>query len=291
MAKAPNKHVPSQAVLNEFIDRVWRMGELHARNDLPWRFIDDAYAVYVSEVMLQQTQVSRVLNYWHKWMTYFPTVDALASASNSDVLERWQGLGYNRRALNMKRTAEVVSNDYGGVMPRTHQELMLLPGIGPTTAAGIMAFAYQETALYLETNVRTVFIHELFSHEEGAISDSVLKPLVESTCSADDPRGWYYALLDYGHYLKQVYPNPSRKSSTYARQSAFEGSHRQKRSVLLRTVLEAGSMSEKMAKAAVDEFEVSEGRDALSPDDFAKLVDELVSEGFFTADENMLTVL
>ncbi len=266
------------------------MGAAHARNELPWRFIDDPYAVYVSEVMLQQTQVSRVLSYWEKWMACYPTIDALASAANSDVLELWQGLGYNRRALNMKRAAEVVSNELAGVMPRGYRELVALPGIGPTTAAGIQAFAYQVPAVYIETNVRTVFIHELFSDGDGTIGDELIKPLVERTCSVEDPRGWYYALLDYGHYLKQEHPNPSRRSSTYARQSSFEGSHRQKRSALLRIVLDAGAIGADQAKDALDDLERSQGRDALSDDSFASLVDELAAEGFFTASEGLLAM-
>ena len=143
------------------VAKVWQEG-LRLYRDLPWRNTRDAYAIMLSEIMLQQTQVSRVEKYWERFLALFPTLDALASAETSLVLEMWQGLGYNRRALALKRCAEVCSQQYGGQLPRSTEELLALPGIGPATAGGIRAFAYGEPGLYLETNVRTVFLHELF---------------------------------------------------------------------------------------------------------------------------------
>ena len=174
--------------------------------------------------MLQQTQVARVLKHWGRWMATFPTADALAAASTSDVLSQWQGLGYNRRALALKRACEACAA-CGGRLPDTHEGLMALPGIGPATAAGVMAFALNRPGVYLETNVRTVFLHELFPGREG-VRDRELVPLVAATCPKDDARAWYYALLDYGAHLKSAVPNPSRRSAHHARQSAFEGSRR-----------------------------------------------------------------
>ena len=171
--EAPRKDTPD---LDAFVRKVWSEGRKHHR-DLAWRYIDDAYAVLVSEIMLQQTQVSRVEKYWPRFLKTFPTLDALASADTSLVLEHWQGLGYNRRALALKRTTEECALRFEGELPRTYDELLKLPGIGPATAGGVMAFAYQKPALYLETNVRTVFLHELFPHEEG-VSDKTLEPLV-----------------------------------------------------------------------------------------------------------------
>ena len=129
--------------------------------DLPWRRTRDPYAIWLSEVMLQQTQVSRVDGRWQRWLERFPSVDALAVADAADVLEEWQGMGYNRRALSLLRAAQVVAND-GGVMPSDTNRLVALPGIGPATAAGIRAFAFDLPGVYLETNVRTVFLHELY---------------------------------------------------------------------------------------------------------------------------------
>ena len=165
--------------------------------DLPWRNLDDPYAVLVSEIMLQQTQVARVGRFWERFMALFPTIDALASADTSDVLAQWQGLGYNRRALALKRTADLCAAERGGQLPCTAEELVQLPGIGPATAAGVVAFAFDRPSLYLETNVRTVFLHELFPNREG-VRDRELAPLVADTCPEEGARAWYYALLDYG---------------------------------------------------------------------------------------------
>ena len=283
--EAPIKDIPD---LDAFVHKVRSEGKKHHR-DLAWRYIDDAYAVLVSEIMLQQTQVARVEKYWPRFLKTFPTLDALASADTSLVLEHWQGLGYNRRALALKRTAEECALQFEGELPRTYDELLKLPGIGPATAGGVMAFAYQKPALYLETNVRTVFLHELFPHEEG-VSDKTLEPLVLETCSKEDPRGWYYALLDYGAYLKSIMPNPSRRSKHHSKQSAFEGSKRQKRAELVRIVLGAPGISTAEAKRALDEFEYEKGRGETDQALFDALVTDLSAEGFFTFNETTTTL-
>jgi len=272
---------------DEFVELVWHHGtELY--RELPWRNIDDAYAVLVSEVMLQQTQVTRVLKYWARWLELFPSVDALASADTATVLEVWQGLGYNRRALALKRACEECSARRKGMLPRTVDELVELPGIGPATAAGVVAFAYNEPAVYLETNVRSVFLHELFPEGEG-VADKVIVPYVADTCPPDNPRGWYYALLDYGAHLKAQGVNPSRRSAHYARQSAFDGSRRQKRSFLLRQVLAApeGIARRELARN-LNEAEVRAGRAEVDEAAFNALVAELVAEGFFREEGDVL---
>ena len=269
--------------LDSFIRTVWREGEDHHR-DLPWRYIDDPYAVLVSEIMLQQTQVSRVEKHWTRFLDLFPTLDALASADVSLVLEMWQGLGYNRRALALKRTAEYCAEHYAGKLPEDHAQLLALPGIGPATAGGVTAFAFQRPTLYLETNVRTVFLHELFPGEEG-VSDKQLEPLVFATCSKEDPRGWYYALLDYGAHLKSIMPNPSRRSKHYTKQSTFEGSKRQNRAELVRIVLADPGVTLDKARRRLDEFEAGKGRAPIDQALFDELVAALSFEGFFTFDE------
>ena len=250
--------------------------------DLPWRNIEDPYAVLVSEVMLQQTQVKRVLSYWPRFMALFPTIDALAAADTSDVLAQWQGLGYNRRALSLKRCADICSAERGGRLPETVDELVALPGIGPATAAGVVAFSFDRPALYLETNVRTVFLHELFPGEEG-VTDARISPLVRLACPDTGVRAWYYALLDYGAHLKATLPNPSRRSAHHTRQSAFEGSRRQKRAELVRIVLAAGAdgISSEAAVSLLDEAERAAGRGIVDEDEAASFIDDLVAEGFF----------
>jgi len=278
-----------------FVAEIWERGARLYR-DLPWRNIDDAYGVLVSEVMLQQTQVSRVMRYWQHWMDLFPTVDALAAADTPLVLETWQGLGYNRRALALKHACEICSAQFDGMMPHTVDELVSLPGIGPATAAGIVAFAHNRPSVYIETNVRSVFLHELFPKREK-VSDKELFPYVKDTCPAApasaapelSPRAWYYALLDYGAHLKTQVENPSRRSAHHARQSKFEGSRREKRSFILKQALAApDGISVAEVRAALDSFERKAGRGPIDPALFETIVQELSAEGFFRLDDDLL---
>lgn len=280
---------PELCAFVEFVAKKGR--ELY--RDLPWRRTYDPYAIWISEVMLQQTQVSRVDGRWQRWLERFPTVDALAAAAPSDVLEEWQGLGYNRRALSVHRAAQAIS-EAGGVFPQDPKELVKLPGIGPATAAGIRAFAFNLHGVYLETNVRTVFLHELYPQAEG-VPDFELVPLVELTCPASiagaadaaatelTPRSWYYALLDYGAYLKKTIPNPSRRSKSHVKQTRFEGSHRQKRAELLRVLLahkdEGGAVFETLHQELC-QIEVNAGRETLDEQVTLGLLEELAKEGF-----------
>ena len=271
--------------------------------DLPWRRTRDPYAIWLSEVMLQQTQVPRVLTRWQEWLERFPSVEALAAADTADVLAAWQGMGYNRRALALKSAAETVVREHDGVFPRDAAALRALPGIGPATAQGIRAFAFDLPGVYLETNVRTVLLHHFFPDVPG-VPDRELTPLAEATCPAspdggsdenvpyavpqderDTPRSWYYALLDYGAYLKKTIPNPSRRSSTYTRQSRFEGSRRQKRAHIVRMLLDArasgaGALSLDEVRAGLDEFELGAGRERVGESDVVSILDDLVREGF-----------
>lgn len=273
-----------------FVSRIWEEGAMHYR-DLPWRGIDDAYEVLVSEVMLQQTQVSRVEQYWPRFLEAFPTIGSLAKSATAEVLALWQGLGYNRRALALKRAAEYLTAEGAEELPRSFEELLELPGVGPATAAGIMAFAYEEPAVYVETNVRAVFIHELFPDAEK-VPDADLLPFIADTASTTDPRGWNYALLDFGTALKRSGANPTRASTTYGRQSAFEGSRRQKRAELVRILLATPQgLSREEAHGQLDEVERSGGRTAVDEELFTALVADLTCEGFLRHEDEMLFVV
>lgn len=264
--------------LEEFSATVWERGrELY--RDLPWRDTHDPYAILLSEVMLQQTQVSRVMGRWEQWLETFPTIADLASAPLPPVLELWQGMGYNRRALNLKRCAEEVVAMHDGVVPSDKKALLALPGIGPSTSAGVRVFAFRQPDMYLETNVRAVFIHELFPGRES-VADKELVSLVEVTCPQDARvRAWYYALLDYGAYLKKTMPNPTRRSKHYTRQSKFEGSHRQKRAYLLRRVIDDALSTEDLARDLA-QSERASGRQEPSVEEVRAILDELEREGF-----------
>ena len=275
-----------QVELNDFCDLVWRRG-LERFRDLPWRHTHDPYAIWISEVMLQQTQVTRVDGRWQRWLERFPSVESLAQAAPAHVLEEWQGMGYNRRALALLSAAQaIVARPQG--FPTEVRDLVALPGIGPATAAGIRAFAFDLPGVYLETNVRTVFLHELFPGEEG-VSDKVLVPLVETSCPQENPRGWYYALLDYGAWLKRTVPNPSRRSRAHVRQSKFEGSHRQKRAEVVRLLLDARErgLSEADVACGLSRFEQAAGRAAVSQSDAHDLLVELEREGFCRVSDDM----
>lgn len=267
--------------------------------DLPWRRTHDPYAIWVSEAMLQQTQVSRVDGRWQRWLDRFPTVDALAAAEVADVLEEWQGLGYNRRALALLSAARALSAQ-GGVVPEREETLVALPGVGPATAAGIRAFAFDLPGVYLETNVRAVFLHHLFPGVVG-VPDRELVPLVRATCpegpatgegseaGAVGPRTWYYALLDYGWQLKREGANPSRRSAGHVRQSRFEGSRRQKRAWLVRLLLSARDAGEwptvDELTRLLSEEEVAAGRDEVPACDVDDLLEALSREGFCSQDD------
>lgn len=270
---------PSDADIAEFQAWVRKAGQALYR-DLPWRNTRDAYAIWISEAMLQQTQVSRVLSRWERFLRHFPTVDALASASSADVVEEWQGLGYNRRALALKRAADICSAEYAGRMPEGVDKLVKLPGIGDATAAGIMAFSRDVPCLYLETNVRAVFIHCFFRDAER-VTDKELRPLVERACPAEDVRGWYYALLDVGARLKKDHKNPTRRAAAYTRQSKFEGSRRQKRAWLVREVMAAPGLSSAELLHRLNVEERKSGRDGVEGDEFESIMADLAREGFF----------
>jgi A/G-specific adenine glycosylase len=167
---------------------------------------------------------------------------ALAEAPLSDVLRAWQGLGYNRRAIALQTIAKRVINEFGGRLPNNPEMLETFPGIGPNTAGSICAFAFNAPTVFIETNIRAVFLHHFFPEQEK-IHDRGLLPLVDITLERERPREWYYALMDYGVHLKKLHRNPSRRSAHYTKQSTFEGSHRQLRARLLRQITERGHLS------------------------------------------------
>lgn len=204
--------------------------------DLPWRNTQDPYRILVSEIMLQQTQVERVRDKYRFFIKRFPGFRSLAKSPLSAVLDVWQGLGYNRRAVALKKTGEMVIGTYNGNLPETQDELLKLPGIGNYTAAAILVFAFNRPAVLIETNIRRVFIHSFF-HDRNGIPDSDLMPLIEETLDVAHPRDWYYALMDYGVMLGKTLQNPNRRSAHYQRQSPFEGSNRQLRGKILRAVI------------------------------------------------------
>jgi len=209
-----------------------------AGRDLPWRRTALPYHVVVSEIMLQQTQVERVARIFPRFIEAFPDFAALARAPLRNVLSVWHGMGYNRRALALKNIAVMVMSEYHGLLPRSPELLQRLPGIGAATAASVAAFAFNAPTVFLETNIRTVFIHYFFPRR-NTVHDDELLPFVALALDTRNPRRWYNALMDLGTMLKALYGNASRRSARHRPQAQFEGSDRQLRGAILRALTAA----------------------------------------------------
>lgn len=233
----------------EFRATVLRFYRAHGRHTLPWRHTTP-YGVLVSEIMLQQTQVDRVVPFFQKWMKKYPKPERLAKASLAQVLTDWSGLGYNRRAKMLRECAKVIVEKHDGALPKDRNALIDLPGIGPYTAGAIRAFAFNEKEVFIETNIRAVLLHHFFPQAKKVDDKKLIPILTECLVHVQSAREWYSALMDYGSHLKKTNPNPSRRSKHHTRQSRFEGSLRQFRGIILRRLLN-GALSEK-ALLAVD---------------------------------------
>jgi A/G-specific adenine glycosylase len=253
MKISPKKKVDFQNLVLDYYKK-------NKRASLPWRKQITPYRVWISEIMLQQTQVDRVISFFNEWVDKFPTVQDLARASQIHVLKNWKGLGYNSRAIRLKRAAEILVKEYGGMFPKRFEEIIKLPGIGSYTAGAIMAFAYNKQAVFVETNIRRVFIYH-FHHPsvarrasrhlplageetEHRVHDKEILDLVSQTLPEKNIREWYFALMDYGAYLGRELKingkkfNPNIKSRHYTKQSKFAGSDREIRSRIVSLLLE-----------------------------------------------------
>lgn len=222
----------NECSLANFVKTVWDFYTMHGRS-FAWRHVDDPYKVVVSEIMLQQTQTRRVAEKYEAFISRFTSFESLANATLRDVLIYWQGLGYNRRGKYIYEIAQKVMSEYCGLLPNDPQTLINFPGIGQATASSICAFAFNIPTVFIETNIRAVFIHHFFK-EKTNIKDNEIIPLVQKTVDKNRARDWYYALMDYGVMLKKNKSNPSRKSAHHIKQAPFEGSDRQIRGMVLK---------------------------------------------------------
>lgn len=228
--------------VRKFQETIYRHYRENPRT-LPWRKTRRPYRILVSEIMLQQTQVERVMKKYRAFMQSFPDFASLAKAPLHKILKVWQGMGYNRRAVALKKIALIVTEEFGGKIPSSEEALLKLPGIGKYSASAILAFAFGRPTVFIETNIRRVFIHFFFQDREG-IQDSDIFPLVEKTLDHAHPREWYYALMDYGVMLRKEDENPNRRSAHYKKQTPFQGSNRQVRGMILRLLVRSPHLSE-----------------------------------------------
>ena len=276
----PDNNVTSLSTLEipTFQKFITSFFQVHGRHQLPWRGHFSPFHVFISEIMLQQTQVDRVIPKFEAFVAKFPDFSALATAPQSEVLKQWVGLGYNRRALNLQAAAKKILADHDGKLPSDTDRLLALPGIGPYTTAAIQAFAFNLPSTVIETNIRTVFLYHFFPNQKS-VSDTDLLPLIQKTLPAKNYREWYSALMDYGTYLKSILPNPSRQSRHHSQQSTFKGSLRQARGKIIKQLTQTPKCSkqELVASLELDYAKVNQALDQLHQEGFLILHDQAVS--------------
>ncbi|MFA4859981.1 A/G-specific adenine glycosylase [Methanoregula sp.] len=247
---------------------------------MPWRENTDPYSILVSEIMLQQTQVERVTIRFPAFIAAFTDFATLAGAPLSEILSAWQGMGYNRRAIALQKCAARVMDEYGGSLPDDPTVLATFPGIGPATASSICAFAFNRPVLFIETNIRRVFIHYFFS-DIATVSDREILPLVERALYQENPRVWYWALMDLGTDLRKTVQNPNRRSLHYTKQSAFEGSDRKIRGEILRLLLPGSGLTMEQVLAFFKE----------DPARIRKILAGLVWDGFILFESDRIRLV
>lgn len=233
----------AQQKIVRFKKQIWQYYRAHGR-DLIWRHTDNPYHILISEIMLQQTQVARVTKIYPLFLAQFPDIPSLACAPLSHILGVWKGMGYNRRALALQKVSREIYNNFGSTIPRDPLILGTLPGIGTATAGAIAAFAFNHPSVFIETNIRRVFIHFFFLRKKIVADDEII-PFITQTLDQKNPREWYYALMDYGAMLADTIPNPNRRSSNYRTQTRFHGSRRELRGKIITYLAQKQSVTQK----------------------------------------------
>lgn len=264
----------SEEAITSFRAKVWEHYRTAAR-PMPWRSNTDPYWILVSEIMLQQTQVPRVLNHFPRFVERFPSLRDLSEASLFAVVETWQGLGYNRRARFLHQTAGIIVREHDGVLPDEPDTLVTFPGIGRNTAGSIVAFAYNRPVVFIETNIRRAVLHEFFPDEQD-VPDARVMPVVAQSLDVERPREWYWAFMDYGAFVKSVVENPNRRSREYQRQAPFRESNREARGAILRVLTDRGMV-------AAEEVPSFTG---LSAERISRALSTLVRDGLVRRDDD-----
>lgn len=233
----------STSEIKEFQNKILSWYKIHER-DLPWRKTREPYHILISEIMLQQTQVPRVIQKYKEWLEKFPTIVSLAQSSTAEVLQYWSGLGYNRRAINLKRTAEIIVDEYNGEFPDTEKELLALPGIGKYTAHAVMCFAFNKQVPVVDINVKKVIIVEFMRKrnnerillqdapkQDEKLDDAVAWEIAEKLLPVGLAYEWNQALMDYSSAVLK------NEKIHIPKQSKFIGSRRYYRGKILKLLL------------------------------------------------------
>jgi A/G-specific adenine glycosylase len=235
--------------------------------------------VLVSEMMLQQTQTNQVDEKFLHFIKKYPDFNTLANATNEELLELWQGLGYNRRALALRTIAQKVVSEYNGILPADIEILKRFPQIGHNTASSIIAFAFNMPTFFIETNIRRVYIYFFFPARKS-VKDNEILPIVKKTLDNKNIREWYYALMDYGVMLKKKHPDLNKRSAHYRKQSQFKGSTREVRGKILKLLINNKSLSE---SELLHHF-------SNSSIDVLKVLKVLIKEGFIKKENKIYTL-
>lgn len=266
-------------IQEQFKEIIWQYYHIFGRK-FAWRNIDNPYAVLVSEIMLQQTQTYRVAPKFELFIKRFANFKELAYASTQAVICTWQGLGYNRRALALKAIAKRVVDEFDEILPQDPELLQTFKGIGSNTAGSICAFAFNKPVVFIETNIRAVYIHYFFYGKED-VHDRDILPIIKQTLDHTNPREWYYALMDYGVMLKKQFKNPARRSAHHNTQSRFEGSNRQIRGSILKYLAHQ--------EKSVDRNNIYKDL-PFDKNRIEQIIDQLLKEGFLEVHENSLKI-
>ena len=231
--------------------------------------------------MLQQTQTERVSDKFLEFIEKFPDFLTLSSAPLDEVLTTWQGLGYNRRAIALKKIAEIVINDYNGILPDSIETLKSFPQIGHNTASSIITFAFNKPTVFIETNIRRVYIYFFFPGK-NSVNDKEIIPILEKTMDKTNPREWYYALMDYGVMLKKTYPDLNKRSAHYRKQAPFKGSNREIRGKILKLLINNKNMKKgDLLKELKD----------ISPEKLTQILNQLEKESFIKKERDSIQIV
>ncbi|MFW9798287.1 MAG: Fe-S cluster assembly protein HesB [Candidatus Thorarchaeota archaeon] len=254
---------PEETELKAFQNMIMGWWTDNAR-DLPWRLDPSPYNVLVSEIMLQQTQVSRVVPKFIEFKKEFPTVESLADAKTKHLLKIWSGLGYNRRAIWLKEAARQIVQRGG--FPQSAEELRKLKGVGPYTSRSILIFAFNKDLAAVDTNIRRVLIASGFADE--TMSDMQVQQVADRVLLKGRSSDWHNALMDYG---SQVLTSGSTGISPKSSQSCYEGSTRQVRGEIVKILTSSDTMEFRELKLRLD--------CELNDSELSSIIDDLVADG------------